>query len=219
MTLALTQTLTHDSTTKKAGSLRERRPGVWEIRVVVGTDAVTRRSVQQSMTFHGNRASAKQRCADLVALTAAERSPRRTDPRMTVAALLDTWIAAAHDWRPSTLVGYKSTAAGLRTGNLGRRPVNRLTPATSVRRWSSGDVTARGTLLWPVGCVRCGQLWAGPQPTVSRRRPASLHVPRATPRTWLSTPGLLDVVAVLNERRSGRRRVSRPVWILGWRSV
>ncbi|HSH61654.1 MAG TPA: hypothetical protein VK988_18800 [Acidimicrobiales bacterium] len=37
-----------------SGSVRQRSPGVWEIRVVVGFDAVRGRSVQRSFTVHGN---------------------------------------------------------------------------------------------------------------------------------------------------------------------
>jgi hypothetical protein len=37
-----------------SGSLRERSPGVWEVRVVVGFDAVRRRSLQRSFTVRGD---------------------------------------------------------------------------------------------------------------------------------------------------------------------
>jgi hypothetical protein len=37
------------------GSMRERLPGVWEIRVVVGFDPVHSRSVQRSLTVHGDK--------------------------------------------------------------------------------------------------------------------------------------------------------------------
>jgi hypothetical protein len=50
-----------------SGSIRERSPGVWEVRVVVGFDPVHRRSVQRSFTVHGDRGSAERRRADLVA--------------------------------------------------------------------------------------------------------------------------------------------------------
>jgi hypothetical protein len=40
------------------GTKRERRPGVWEIRVAAGTDPVTGRTIQRSVTFHGTKADA-----------------------------------------------------------------------------------------------------------------------------------------------------------------
>jgi hypothetical protein len=48
------------------GSLRERLPGVWEIRVVVGFDPVHARSVQRSFTVHGDDEIAEQRRRELV---------------------------------------------------------------------------------------------------------------------------------------------------------
>ena len=39
--------------TKGQGTVRERRLGVWEIRVAAGTDPVSGRTIQRSVTFHG----------------------------------------------------------------------------------------------------------------------------------------------------------------------
>lgn len=41
------------ATSRGTGSLRQRRPGVWEIRVAVGTDPVTGRTLQRSVMFRG----------------------------------------------------------------------------------------------------------------------------------------------------------------------
>lgn len=49
-----------------SGSIRERSPGVWEVRVVVGFDPVHGRSVQRSFTIHGDGASAQARRRELV---------------------------------------------------------------------------------------------------------------------------------------------------------
>ena len=48
---------------KGQGTLRERRPGVWEIRVAAGTDPVTGRTIQRSVTFHGDAADAEHTAA------------------------------------------------------------------------------------------------------------------------------------------------------------
>jgi hypothetical protein len=47
------------TTAKGAGSLRQRRPGTWEIRVAAGTDPVTGRVIQRSVTFHSTAAEAE----------------------------------------------------------------------------------------------------------------------------------------------------------------
>ena len=39
--------------------MRERRAGVWEIRVVVANDQLTGHSVQRSFTVHGDRSMAE----------------------------------------------------------------------------------------------------------------------------------------------------------------
>jgi hypothetical protein len=55
------------------GSLRERRPGVWEIRVAIVVDPVTGRTVQRSVMFHGSAADAETYRADLAEEYAARR--------------------------------------------------------------------------------------------------------------------------------------------------
>jgi L-rhamnose mutarotase len=45
----------------RSGSLRERRPGVWERRVAVVTGPIAGRAIQQSFTFHGDLDTAEAR--------------------------------------------------------------------------------------------------------------------------------------------------------------
>ena len=49
------------------GSLRERRPGVFEIRIAVGVDPVSGKTVQRSFWFHGAPEDAEERRGELVA--------------------------------------------------------------------------------------------------------------------------------------------------------
>jgi hypothetical protein len=69
------------------GSIRERRPGVWELRVAAGVDPVSGRTVQRSVTCHGDRAAAEARCTDLAAEHATRRLTRRVAPFLTVGQL------------------------------------------------------------------------------------------------------------------------------------
>ena len=62
--------------------MRERQPGVWEIRVVVAKDQVSGRSVQRSFTVRGDADVAEDRRRDLV-----ERSPS-TGARCTARELV-----------------------------------------------------------------------------------------------------------------------------------
>jgi hypothetical protein len=98
---------------KGMGSLRERRPGVWEIRVAVGSDPVTGRVIQRSVTFYGAAAEAEQYRAELAGEYALRRGAARAAPMLTVGELLERWLAADHSWRPSTWAGYQSNASYL----------------------------------------------------------------------------------------------------------
>src|SRR5262245_29871559 len=86
-----------------AGSMRQRRPGVWEIRVVVGNDQVTGRSVQRSFTIHGDVEAAEDRRREFVEQFGVDRSALScAGARWDVAELMERWTAADHQWRPAT---------------------------------------------------------------------------------------------------------------------
>lgn len=101
------------------GSIRERRPGVWEIRIPAGAHPLTGRTVTRSVTFHGNRSNARAYAAALGAEHTARRSIARAAPFVTVGELLDRWLAADHRWKPSTYRGYRSNARHLSADPLG----------------------------------------------------------------------------------------------------
>jgi hypothetical protein len=90
--------------------MRERRPGVWEIRMAAGTDPVTGRSLQRSVTFRGSASEAELYRVELAEEYAARRSGTRAAPMLTVAELFERWLIADHPWKPSRQVGYASNA-------------------------------------------------------------------------------------------------------------
>ena len=75
---------------------------MWEIRVAVGIDPVSGRTVQRSFAFHGGPEEAELRRRELAAENAAYRAVRRAAPFLTVGELLERWLAAHHEWRPAT---------------------------------------------------------------------------------------------------------------------
>ena len=112
-----------------SGSIRERRPGVWEIRIAAGTDPVTGRTLQRSVTFRGAAPDAEAYRSDLAAEYLARRSIAIAAPMLTVAELLPRWLEADHPWKPSTRVGYRSNVSHLLADNsLARTRVVALTP-------------------------------------------------------------------------------------------
>ncbi len=111
-----------------AGSLRERRPGVFEIRIAVGVDPVSGETVQRSFAFHGTDEDAEERRRELATEFAEHRAARRAAPSLTVGELLERWLAAHHDWRPATWTSARSVARALSADVLATRRVSTLRP-------------------------------------------------------------------------------------------
>ncbi|HWC12531.1 MAG TPA: hypothetical protein VG455_15080, partial [Acidimicrobiales bacterium] len=89
------------------GSMRERSPGYWQLRVFEGTDSITGRKRYRTRAFRGPKRQAQNQLAALVAeVNAGTVSPAN----MTVDALLDAWLAhIEHIGRsPTTLFSYRS---------------------------------------------------------------------------------------------------------------
>jgi hypothetical protein len=119
-------------------TLREKRLGVFEIRVAVGVDPVSGRTVQRSFWFHGALEDAEERRRELAAQFAEYRSIRRAAPFLTVGELLERWVCAQHDWRPSTWVGVRSNVKALSADPIAGRRVSTLRPEVvrvTMARW------------------------------------------------------------------------------------
>jgi integrase len=120
------------------GTLREKRPGVFEIRVAVGVDPVSGRTVQRSFWFHGALEDAVERRRELAGQFAEYRSIRRAAPFLTVGELLERWVCAQHDWRPSTWTGVRSNVKALSADPIAERRVATLRPEVvrvTMARW------------------------------------------------------------------------------------
>jgi len=71
-------------------TMRERSPGVWELRVYVGRDPITGRSRQLSRTFRGGKRLANAALAQMVVDVGQGKHKGSTG---TVGQLLDEWLA------------------------------------------------------------------------------------------------------------------------------
>ncbi len=108
--------------------VRERQPGVWELRVRTGRDPLTGRYGQVSRTVRGGKREADRALARLSAEVA---EGRHAGTGQTVAVLLDAWVdhLTAQGRTPKTIDGYRSLiTARLRPG-LGPIELRKLTPA------------------------------------------------------------------------------------------
>ena len=113
------------------GSLRERSPGVFEIRLFLGIDAMTGQRRHKSVTVRGSRRDAETRMAKLVTEVQANRITSRTvgPEKMTLNQLIDAHLAAL-DGSPGTLRAYKSLHSKHVGPAIGRFTLERLDTRT-----------------------------------------------------------------------------------------
>ena len=126
------------------GTLRERSPGTWEIRVAVGVDPVSGRTVQRSFSFHGSAEDAELRRKELAAEWAERRAIRRAAPFLTAGELLERWLSAHHNWRPATWISARSNVKALCADPLALRRVSTLKPEhvrAAMASWSARGAT------------------------------------------------------------------------------
>lgn len=144
------------------GSVRQRRTGVWEVRVALGPDPVSGRSRVRSITVRGDESAAAIARSRWAAEATLVRARGHARPAVTLAELLDEWLDADHRWRPSTLAGYRSTAGFLIRDPLSARRAVGVTPrvlraatsAWSAAGWREPTVSGR------VRCLRAALGWA-----------------------------------------------------------
>ena len=202
------------------GSLRERRPGVWEIRVAVGADPVTGRTLQRSVTFTGSAADAEAYRAELAGEYARRRAVTRTAPFLTVGELLGRWLVADQAWKPSTRVGYRSNARWLANDTqLARARVVSLNPAqlrAAFARWSAAGATT-AVIGGRFRVLRAAVGWAYDQRIIDTHPIRAMRGPgRVEPRRpladdevrallWAAESALMAAVAA-DDGRARRRR-------------
>jgi integrase len=105
--------------------MRERRPGVWELRVHLGRDPMSGKVRQRSRTFTGGKRAAGQALAEFVTETSAARAPATEG---TLAFVLDEWLDFAEpDLSVTTLREYRRIVAKAIVPELGDVPLRKLT--------------------------------------------------------------------------------------------
>jgi integrase len=166
-----------------SGTLRERRPGVFEIRIAVGVDPVTHRTQQASHTLHGTRAEAEAALARLLAR--AHPDGDMPGPLLRLDDLLTRWIEADHPWKPSTLVGYRSVARFLTVDPIARGRAERLMPGdvrAAMRRWRQAGASD-AVLAGRFRTLRAALGWAYAERILDQHPLRAMRGPtRATPR-------------------------------------
>ena len=111
------------------GSLRQRGPDTWQVRVSIGIDPRTGKYLYTSKTVRGGKRAAQRAAADMASEVA--KGGLRPKVRGTVHELLDTWLAhiEGQGRADTTLVRYRSVVATHIVPVIGRLRVEQLTPA------------------------------------------------------------------------------------------
>jgi integrase len=180
------------------GSLREKRPGVFEIRVAVGVDPVSGRTVQRSFWFHGAVEDAEERRRELAAQFAEYRSIRRAAPFLTVGELLERWLCAQHEWRPSTWVGVRSNVKALSADPIARGRVATLRPEVvrvTMARWREAGAGV-SVVSGRFRVLRSAVGWAQSESIIDRNPLRDMRGP-PRPGTRMHVPEQ-DVLALLH---------------------
>jgi len=105
-----------------SGTLREKYPGIWQVRFDAGRDPVTGRRRQLSRNVRGSKRQAQQA---LNALVAEAESGRRVGTSGTFEQLSTRWLALVeNDLSPTTLRTYKNLLSKRILPALGDRAVS-----------------------------------------------------------------------------------------------
>ncbi|MCZ7536928.1 MAG: site-specific integrase [Acidimicrobiia bacterium] len=109
-------------------TVREKKPGVWEVRVFTGRDAAGR-PTQVSRTVRGGKRDALHVAAQL------EAKPPAAPARRLVADALNAWVEASDPtWAVSTRRDQRSRVALIASDSIARVPLARISVA-DVERW------------------------------------------------------------------------------------
>lgn len=107
------------------GTLREKYPGIWQLRVDAGKDPVTGRRLRASENFRGTKREAQQR---LNIMVVEAEAGRYNGTSATFQQLATKWLELVEaDLSPTTLRGYRNKLKVRIFPAIGDRPVKKIT--------------------------------------------------------------------------------------------
>jgi integrase len=189
------------------GSLSERRPGVWELRVFTGRRDAKDNPVQRSRTFHGGRRQAENALRDFVKEITGQRL-EDTGSGVTVARLLDRWLVHCKPARtPMTFRDYQGKVERRLKPALGDIRLDKLR-ATHIDRamtdWRDDGLSAasiRGLYAILAAALHQAYKWGWVDEIATKKAtPPSVRRKQAT----VPTPRQLrDLIITAEARRDG----------------
>lgn len=161
--------------------MRERRPGVWEVRIVVAFDAQRGRSVQKSFTVYGDPVAVARRRRELVAAFGIRRIEMSAlAATLRLGELLQQYVAAPHAWAPASRASARFVVRSLAADALAAERLVTLTPSVvqaAIGRWqqtgaSVPTVSARWLVVRSALSWACAEGLLRTNPLVGMRGPA-----------------------------------------------
>lgn len=182
-------------------TVRERRPGVWEIRVFSGRDA-TGKPTQVSQTVRGTKREAQRVAARL------ESGPRVSAAGRTVADVLAVWRETNEAvWAESTKRDYAGRAKAIADDTIGRIAVARL-GVGDVERWHArmrragvGADAIRGRHTALRAALSQAERWGWVNTNAARL--ATLRSAKGTRRESMSPDEVRQVIAAAQRLDAG----------------
>lgn len=205
--------------------MREKRPGVWELRVFVGRDD-SGRVRHRSVTFHGTKRPASRELARLVAEQerplAALPVPVATSPstrpwtcQTTINDAIEGWKRNGwQDLSPNTVRGYEGVWARHVRSSIGTRRITELTPYEveqyfrALKEAGAGQTTVRLVRALLHRSCRLARKWSGntlPNPITDTELPTWSGAERPRP---VRAPEPGEVLALLGAAAGEDPRVA-----------
>lgn len=149
------------------GSKREKRKGVWELRVYLGRDK-NNRPIQQSVTFQGSARDADTELAHMITKLEDKETDTELGPSTTVNRALDLWIEQKwEDLSPSTTRRYKSLLKNHIRPGLGALVIKNSTPLNyekffrQMKRGGASEASVRQARAVLHRALRLARRWSG----------------------------------------------------------
>lgn len=180
-----------------SGTLRQKYPGIWQVRFEAGRDPVTGRRLQLSRNVHGTKRQAQQ---VLNALVADAEAGKRVGTTATFEQLSEKWLAIAeNDLSPTTLRRYRNLLAKRILPAIGDRPVGSIRAMELddfyqglIRRVGLSPATVRQAHAIIRRALRQAVLWGW-----INTNPAANASPPRLSKSDLSPPNLVQIGELL----------------------
>jgi integrase len=205
--------------------MREKRDGVWELRIFLGRDS-TGRVRHKSVTFRGTKRAAGRELTRLLAdnqwsAAIAEPGPVEWGPLTTVNDAIEGWKRNGwQDLSPNTVRGYQGVWDRHLRDSIGTRRIASLSPYEveqfyrELKAHGSGQTTIRLVRALLHRSCRLARKWSGnrlPNPVADTELPSwrVAELPEAT-----RAPDASEVVAILRAARQDDPRVAGVIRIV-----